>query len=407
MKSTTILLILFLLLSCTKNIEVVSPSKIKDLKLELQQLASIADTAQRISGIDAIWDSLRVNSLIPFTEDSTVLFLYKGEVESVSWNGDFNSWSNNEKFQNKGSNIIGTDIWFLEQTFPPDARLDYKVTLNESDWILDPANSHQQMSGFGPNSELRMPEWKPETLTKRIEETPKGSLSSHKIIKSKKMGYYIQYRVYTPYGYEKFENLPVLYTTDGQEYAGEELGKTPIVLDNLILLGKIEPVITVFIEPINPNNPTENKRQSELGNNEAYLSFFIEELIPEIEANYKVNPTKEARVILGTSLGGLNATYFAFTRPDIFDGAAIQAPAFWFKDGIYDIVRNAEEAPSKIFMSVGTIGDNTPDARLMKQIFEQKELDFTYLEVNEGHSWGAWSAQIDDILVYFFGNRSE
>lgn len=34
-------------------------------------------------------------------------------------------------------------------------------------------------------------------------------------------------------------------------------------------------------------------------------------------------------------------------------------------------------------MSVGTIGDNTIDARNMKNLFEEKGLKFTYLEVNE------------------------
>ena len=55
-------------------------------------------------------------------------------------------------------------------------------------------------------------------------------------------------------------------------------------------------------------------------------------------------------------------------------------------------------------MSVGVLGDNTDDARMMKQLFEKKDIGFVYLEVNEGHSWGAWSAQMDEILIQFFGN---
>jgi enterochelin esterase-like enzyme len=65
-------------------------------------------------------------------------------------------------------------------------------------------------------------------------------------------------------------------------------------------------------------------------------------------------------------------------------------------------VRNTKEADFEIFMSVGTINDNIPDTRLMKQEFERLDLDINYMEVNEGHSWGAWSAQMDDILIQFF-----
>tara|TARA_R110000868_G_scaffold37111_14_gene131622 strand:+ start:32352 stop:33578 length:1227 start_codon:yes stop_codon:yes gene_type:complete len=399
--------LILVFVSCTSNQDSIKSQNIDALISDLQNAASIANPATKEARINAIWDSLEVNNLIPVTEDSTVLFLYRGEAESVSWNGDFNSWSNDKRFENEGSYIKGSNIWFLKQNFPSDARLDYKITLNNDNWILDPVNQNQQWSGFGPNSELRMPDWKEEPLTKPIEEASKGTLSAHKFIDSKNLEYKIQYRVYIPAGYEKFENLSVLYTTDGQEYSDDKLGAGTIVLDNLIHLQLIKPIIAVFVEPLNPDKPNENRRMDEMGMSEKFLSFFVDELIPEIESNYKVNAKKENRVILGTSLGGLNSAYFGFTRPDMFDGVAIQAPAFWYREEIYDLVRNAEKHPSQIYMTVGTIGDNTDDARLMKRLFEQEDIDFSYLEVNEGHSWGAWRAQMDDILVHFFGNRSE
>ena len=111
------------------------------------------------------------------------------------------------------------------------------------------------------------------------------------------------------------------------------------------------------------------------------------------------------RAILGTSFGGLNATYLGFTRPDIFQKIGIQSPAYWYRDEIFDTVKASNITNTDIFMSVGTIGDNTIDARNMKNLFERKNLRFNYIEVNEGHSWGAWRSQIDDILIQFFGTH--
>ncbi|GAB5409397.1 MAG: hypothetical protein BalsKO_17620 [Balneolaceae bacterium] len=404
MKNIALLTFLFLFISCSSKQDSIQSPAIDEVLSTLQNIAALSEDENKELKTNEFWDSLETSNLIPVTEDSSVLFLYRGEAESVHWNGDFNSWSGNKRFKNKGTNIEGTDIWFLRQSFPSDARLDYKITIDDENWILDPSNLNQQWSGFGPNSELRMPDWTEEPLTRAMEEASKGTLSTYKFIDSESLGYKIQFRVYIPAEYEQLQNLPVLYTTDGQEYSDQRLGAVPTVIDNLIHLQRIEPIITVFVEPLNPENTNENRRMDEMGLNEDFLSFFTKELIPEIESNYKVNPTKENRVILGTSLGGLNATYFAFSRPDVFDGTAIQAPAFWYREGIYDIVRNAEEHPSKIYMSVGTIGDNTDDARLMKRLFEQEGIDFIYTEVNEGHSWGAWSAQIDDILIQFFGS---
>ncbi len=404
MKYYSLLILAAVLISCSSNKNELTSSKTDQLINRFQEIASVSDESLRTTRIDAIWDSLTINKLIPLTEDSTALFLYRGEAESVSWNGDFNSWSGDNRVDIQGSNIVGTDIWFLKMNFPPDSRLDYKITIDDENWILDPANPYQQWSGFGPNSELRMPDWKEEPLTKLIEGVEKGSLSAYKLIQSDNLGYEVQYRVYTPAGYKNFRDLPVLYVTDGQEYSDEQLGAATIVLDNLIHLQRIEPVIVVFVDPLNPDNTDENRRMDEFGNNEEYLAFYTDELIPEIEQNYKVKADQDNRAILGTSLGGLNATYFTFSEPDIFGAAAIQAPAFWFREEIYDLVRDFEGKQPKLFMSTGTIGDNTEESRLMRSIFEEKNYSFEYLEVNEGHSWGAWSAQMDDILVYFYGN---
>jgi enterochelin esterase family protein len=406
MKNLLLLWVLIGLTACsaTNNDEEPEVDAV-NVEQQLLDLALITETSQREARADALWDSLEVNNLIPFTFDSTVLFLYRGNASSVEWNGDFNSWSNNRSFNNDGERIEGTDIWMLKTNFPPDARLDYKITLNGNNWILDPSNPHQQWSGFGPNSELRMPEWEPEPLTTLIQDVDRGSMSSNKVMNSTNLGYSVQYRVYTPDGYSNFDNLPVLYITDGHEYSDDRLGATTIVLDNLIHEGRIQPLIAVYVDPRNPNNLGENRRADQLGTNENYLDFYADELIPTIDNEYKTDASAESRVILGTSLGGLNATYFAFTRPDVFSGAAIQSPAYWYRDQIFNMVSNFDGDQPELFLIVGTIGDGTTDARTMKGIFEDKGYDFEYLEVSEGHSWGAWRAQIDDILLYFFGNR--
>lgn len=402
MRTFTFLLIVTCYLACSPQNTDKETDHIQGLETTLNIISEIRSDSLRMQKTDALWDSLVTNQLIPVTQDTTVLFLYRGEAESVSWNGDFNSWGNDPDFENTGTQIAGTDIWKLKQQFPAKARLDYKITIDGNNWILDPANPHQQWSGFGPNSELRMPDWKHEPLTLRDESVPQGMLSSDKIIESESLGYDLQYRVYTPAGYENFRNLPVLYVTDGQEYSDDRLGALPIVLDNLIEAQTIEPLIAVFIDPRVPGDPATNRRADEFGNNPDYLSFYVDELIPLIESEYKTATGPESRAILGTSLGGLNATYFAFNRPDIFGSAAIQSPAYWYRDNIFQIVREFDGEQPELFMSTGTIGDGTEDARMMRDIFEHKNYVFEYVEVPEGHSWGAWRAQMDDLLIWLY-----
>ncbi|MDE6085479.1 MAG: esterase, partial [Muribaculaceae bacterium] len=61
--------------------------------------------------------------------------------------------------------------------------------------------------------------------------------------------------IYTPAGYEKGKNYPVLYLlhgAGGDENAWSELGRAAQILDNLIATGKAEPMIVVMTNG-NPN----------------------------------------------------------------------------------------------------------------------------------------------------------
>jgi len=380
--------------------EELSNKKYSSIAAAIKSIEEIEDVDQRKASAVQFWEAVKDTAVIPYTTSDTAIMLYKGSANSVSWNGDFNSWGNNRNFDNEGKNIDSTDIWYLIKKFPEDARLDYKITINNSQWILDPNNPNQQWSGFGPNSELRMPEWNEEAVGYHQENVAEGTIDSF-TIQSAQLNYKVAYKVYTPAAYENLNNLPVLYVTDGQEYGDEKLGNIFTITDNLIASNKIDPIIMVLIDPRNPDNIGQNRRMEEYTLNPSYLSFVAEELIPEIDASY--NSNTEQRAILGTSLGGLNASYFGAERPDLFPMVVAQSPAYWYKTEIFSKVQNADIANQQIFISAGTFNDGLDNAEKMKQTYENKQLATNFLKVNEGHSWGAWTQQLDNILIDFFG----
>lgn len=401
-RSFSVLIVLcFTVLTCELAPPTVTPAGQSTVQL-IRDMVSVTDSLELQEAVDSVWSNLQALNQIPVVRDSSATFFYKGTAESVSWNGDFNQWGGNPAFDNKGTLIDGTDIWYLEAEFPPDARLDYKIVVDGS-WMLDPANPAIQRSGHGPNSELAMPEYIKELWTLPAPETARGRLENTKIIHSRNLGYDIEFRVYLPAEIHTKDPLPVLYITDGDEYLDPGLGALTYVADNLIQRGLIEPVILVFVSPIAPDDSTLNRRAEELALSQIYLRFYTEELIPYIDRKYKTKTGAENRAILGTSLGGLNATYFAFSRPDFFGSAAIQSPAYWYREKIYDIVEEYQGSEPVLFLSTGTIGDGTLDARRMHALLTRKGYTPRYMEVPEGHSWGAWRTQTDDILRHLFG----
>lgn len=364
----------------------------------LDAASNLISSTEREAALDAVWADLQATDAIPFTSGDSAVFLWRGASGGVSVAGDHTGWNPDVA---PLARIGSGDVWARLETFPPAARLDYKLVVGGS-WILDPNNPHRQWSGFGPNSELRMPEWVFPEETEIGEGVSRGSLSASLTLQSTAYGAPVTYRVYTPAGYEALANLPVIYVTDGHEYADDRLGALRIVLDNLVARGEAEPAIVVFIDP---RWQGQNRRQDQYVQNPGFAAFVATELVPEIDAAYRTRADRDARVILGTSLGGTFSAYLGLTHPDVFGRLAIQSPAFWVSESpqwwtgpsIYAMMEASGDA-WEIHMTTGTINDTEDGARRMRDVMTARGLALTYAEVPEGHSWGNWRALLGDML---------
>lgn len=364
---------------------------------------SFIDTIQTMSDAeaDSLWNALRDEQMIPFAEGDSVAFLWRGSASSVAVAGDHSGWRP-QSMERVGS----LNIWMRVYRFPEAARIDYKLIV-DGNWILDPNNSHRQMSGFGYNSELRMPEWTFPEETVRHADRPAGTVTDATVFSSDTLGYDVRYRVYTPPGYDTLDDLPVIYVTDGHEYVDPERGAVPVVMDNLTAEGRIEPALVVFVDPRRPGSG-QNLREQQYVQNPDFAYFVAKELVPSIDAQYRTQPDRDHRIILGTSLGGLFATYLGLLHPEQFGRLAIQSPAYWVSENasywsgrsIYAMVEDAPDSLFQIHLSTGTIGDAEDESRRMVGLMEERGFDVRFQTVPEGHSWGNWRALIDEMATF-------
>ncbi|QDU70938.1 alpha/beta hydrolase [Mucisphaera calidilacus] len=374
----------------------------EELRAEVMALPAITDDGERTAALNALWSNLVSSNQVPYVFDDRVAFLYRGVASSVSWAGDFSGWR-----PVAGENVPGTDLWVLERTFHADSRLDYKVIRNGA-WVLDPINPLTMWSGFGPNSELRMDGYEFPMETVRRPEVPRGTVTGNARVETPHLPYDVNVRVYTPAGYaeEGLKDLPVVYVTDGHEYLDERLGGMVTVLDNLIADEVLRPVIAVFVDPRDPQTG-QNRRAEQYIDNGNFVAFLAEDLVPLIDRNFRTDASATARTIMGTSLGGLNAAYTTALRPDVFGNAGVQSPAFWTFTEIYGWYQTLDlQDQVRISMTGGAEYDGTGGAT-MDVILGANGYDYSYLEVNEGHSWGQWRGLLDTILVDLVGPPAE
>lgn len=374
--------------------------------LSLAELETALHAAVSSGGVDEFWERVAAGGRMPIIFGSTAVFLYRGEAETVEWRGDFNGWEPSP--ESYGERLGNTDLWRMTRHFLPGTRLDYKIVVNGEAWLLDPLNPYQQVGGYGPNSEVRMPGWvAPETAVRRPD-VDRGQFTDDLEFESQRLGYAVKYRVYTPPGHEEnTSGLPVLYVTDGSDYWHDEMGSMVIVLDNLYAAGAIKPILVVFIDPWDREAGV-NRREKELipaaPGESAYGEFLVHELIPFIDTKYETSGEAEQRGLLGTSLGGLFATYMALNHPGSYGRIVVQSPACYPSPWIFEQLTEARSLSQKVFLSMGQYERlSLYDAHRLRDGFEAAGAEVRYAEPPDGHSWGQWRALLDDALLFLYG----
>jgi enterochelin esterase-like enzyme len=329
----------------------------------------------------------------PLVEDSLATFVYYGKVGlRITVPSDLNRWDTKADEMDR---VDDTDLYYLTLELPKDARIDYKFYVDKV-WMLDPLNSNSVTGGFGPNSELRMPDYVYPEEIEYDDSIPHGVIEVHHF-ESRIMNNSRNIHVYTPAGYREGGDYLTILVNDGSEYIS--LGSMVDVLDNLIFAGSIPPVIGVFIDPVD--------RNFEYWANPDYERTVVDEILPFIRDRYAIAREPGRMAIMGASLGGAISLFIAADHPEIFGKCGSQSGAFGLEGGIlFDKMEKLPTEPIDFYIDTGVIGDLDEDNRRMRDILEMKGYNLMYQEFDEGHSWGNWRAHLDDMLIFFWGKEA-
>jgi|YNPMSStandDraft_1061717.scaffolds.fasta_scaffold10756_3 enterochelin esterase-like enzyme len=359
----------------------------------IASLYSAPNDSIRMKMIDSFMVVARSQG-IPYIEDTIANFIYRGSGSNVYLAGDFNGWSSSADRLNR---IYGTNFFFISKVFERDARLDYKFIV-DGNWILDPNNPNICPSGFGPNSELAMPDYIQPVEIRYYPNIPHGTLRDTTFYSSI-LNNSRTVRVYLPPNYESTtDSFPMILMHDGLEYIS--LASMNNVLDYLIANNKIEPIIGVFVPPV---NRTPEYAGNQINN---FKNFIVQELLPYIRNRYRIKSGSENCAVGGASNGGNISLYLTLNHPEIFGNVSAQS------SNVISTISNGFQNNPKlnlnVYLDIGKydIPVLIPLVRNLRSILQSKGYNLVYREFNEGHSWGNWRAHIDDYLTFFFPKKS-
>jgi enterochelin esterase-like enzyme len=328
--------------------------------------------------------------VFPITESDTLCnFIYKGVAQNIRIAGDFTFWNPDKTM----IQVTGTDFWYYSTHFESDARLDYQYVLNGSNWVLDPRNPHTCIGGYGPNSELRMPEYVVPPEISYFPSIPHGTIRDTSFYSTNLNNTHLV-KIYLPPGYDIHKKYPVILFHDGPEYIS--LGNTNNIFDYLISHHEIDPVIGVFVAPV--------ERESEYDGNkkDAFTAFIVDELMRVIDQKYSTSKDPHKRATLGASSGGNIALYIGMKHPESFGKIAAQSSNI--ETVISNTYQNGAKMDLELYIDIGTydISMLIPLVSNFVQILQEKNYLYQSKIWHEGHSWGCWKGHLSYALRQFF-----
>jgi enterochelin esterase-like enzyme len=222
--------------------------------------------------------------------------------------------------------------------------------------------------------------------------------------------------IYIPPNYDRSsERYPVLYLfhgAGGDESGWTENGRANLILDNLIADGKVKPLVVVMpygyaYPPTSPlaEGPDAMKRQRE-----HFSRDLIEDLIPFVQANYRVHADRDQ--IAGLSLGGGQALGIGLSHTDLFSrvagfSAALgavtspQAGGLDFKSLVSDS-KKMNDRLKMLWVGCGTEDTLFNSNKEFAQLLESSGVKHTFRVSDGAHTWQVWRRYLNEVAPVLF-----
>jgi uncharacterized protein len=218
--------------------------------------------------------------------------------------------------------------------------------------------------------------------------------------------------------------LPVDYNSSGEKYA------TIYVLDGKDIFGFVANQCKEISDKYNAKNVlvvsigygrnrsidyTPTKMSSATGGGPQFLNFIETQLIPAIEQNYSADTSRNSRVILGHSYGGLFGAYAYCVNNKLFGNYILLSPSLWFDNLVTlqlekDYRVSNKDRKQLVFMGIGEMEEKVrmlapfeAFCQTLRENYSAIKLEKN-LEKNQGHM-GSRNPNIVKGLNYYFQNR--
>ncbi|MGO9897036.1 MAG: esterase [Bryobacteraceae bacterium] len=216
--------------------------------------------------------------------------------------------------------------------------------------------------------------------------------------------------IYTPPGYAKTKRrYPVLYLLHGSNdtAAGWTMaGNANFILDNLLAASKALPMIVVM--PFGHATPYGVPvPQGGITNDALFEDYFLKDVIPTVEARYRVSPGRQNRAIAGLSMGGGQSLRIGLGHLDLFSAVASFSGAVPadFETRFAALLHDSKGTNQKLktlWIGCGQQDSLFPRSKNLSELLTKNQVKHTFYPIDGVHNFTVWRKDLAEYVPLLF-----
>jgi enterochelin esterase-like enzyme len=266
---------------------------------------------------------------------------------------------------------------------------------------MDLNNPLMKFNLLSTESEVHVPG--PASLPWELNDVPRGVVHRH-TYKSEAANDERAYFVYTPPGYDARarKRYPVLYLLHGYSddaSAWWSVGQANVIFDNLIARGEMKPMIVAM--PLGYGTMEIVKRgwsrvrDTDLWqrNIKQFKASLLDEVLPQVEKNYRAQSDRKSRAIAGLSMGGAESLTVGLNNLDRFAWIGAFSSGGLdtnFTKAFPNLDAKANKQLQLLWVSCGTEDGLFKPNQQFVQWLDTESVQHTWTPVPGVHSWRVW-----------------
>jgi enterochelin esterase family protein len=273
--------------------------------------------------------------------------------------------------------------------------------------MADPVNPRMKLRASTSASLVEVPDadafWAPH-------DTPHGAVEINweksKVLSGETRAIWI----YTPPGYEKGSTrYPVLYLFHGSNDTAAgwtTAGYANFVFDNLLSAKKMVPMIVVM--PFGHATPFgQPVPQGAKTNDQLFEEYVLQDVIPTVEAKFRVAPGRQNRAIAGLSMGGGQSLRIGLGHLDLFSAVASFSGAVPadFETRFANLLGDAKGTNARLkvlWIGCGRQDSLFPRSKNLSELLAKNQVKHVFREVDGVHNYTFWRKALAEYAPMLF-----